>query len=31
MFHFFLTRNNWSTKCPLCVHKAVQKFADKPG
>ena len=28
---FFLTRNDCSTKCPLCVHRAVQKFADRPG
>ena len=25
------TRNNCSTKCPLCVHRVVQKFADRPG
>ena len=28
---FFLTRNDCSTKCPLCVHRAVQLFADWPG
>ena len=28
---FFLTRNDCSTKCPLCVHRAVQQFADRPG
>ena len=30
-YTFFLTRNNGSTKCPLCRHRAVQKFVDRPG
>ena len=29
-FVFFFMCNNCSTKCLLCVHKAVQEFADRP-